>query len=268
MTKQVRGVLNLSNIGYNFDPDRINNLSSFFEKLSLTGINLVELRFFENNETLVNQSVEEIKSNLKKYNFSNSIHAPWNKNLVTKNKSEQENVIEIYKRTIFLAGELDSEYLVLHGGEDFDTERGKKEFRQIFIKLLSYARKNSVLLAVENDEISRPTIFKHPKDFIALNDIDSGFKFVLDLGHANTMNYDFEDFFPVMGKNIIAFHFHDNKGNSDNHFPIGEGNIPWEKNISLIKKNFDIDKLFFILEVDNLEHLEFSVKKLKKFGLN
>ena len=57
----------------------------------------------------------------------------------------------------------------------------------------------------------------------------------LDIGHAH-INSHIEEFLTAPLDRIFNFHLHDNHGASDEHLPIGEGSIPWDKVLSLIAR--------------------------------
>lgn len=57
----------------------------------------------------------------------------------------------------------------------------------------------------------------------------------LDIGHAH-INGHVDEFLSAPLDRIFNFHLHDNHGASDEHLPMGEGNIQWNRVLSLISR--------------------------------
>jgi len=88
------------------------------------------------------------------------------------------------------------------------------------------ARKYGIRLAVENmgkSPLGAPEDL--PKLIEKINEPNAGY--CLDSGHANHSGQKPEDWARVMGKKLFETHFHDNRGETDEHMPVGFGTINW-----------------------------------------
>ncbi len=62
-----------------------------------------------------------------------------------------------------------------------------------------------------------------------------GLKVHLDFGHANIGRDGFDAFCHQMGPSIKHVHFSDNRSRTDDHMPLGVGNIDWKKAVNALK---------------------------------
>lgn len=93
-------------------------------------------------------------------------------------------------------------------------------------KLESFSQDLGVKVALENMPRSPFSMATTPKALLELIEgTDLGI--CLDVGHANTMGR-LKDFVKLK-KNIVNLHVHDNRGETDEHLPIGDGTVdfPW-----------------------------------------
>ena len=98
--------------------------------------------------------------------------------------------------------------------------------------------KNIPFIALENISEFTPYIVLELVNRIGSDKIIHCF----DFGHHNVFgSVSFEEWlFYLKPENHIHFHFHDNTGLYDDHLPLGEGNIDWERVKSVIS-DFDVD---------------------------
>jgi sugar phosphate isomerase/epimerase len=97
--------------------------------------------------------------------------------------------------------------------------------------LAKMAHSHGLTLILEN--------FRAPFDSVStysrlLEDVP-GLQIHLDIGHANLGKDDGASFCTHLGKHIRHVHFSDNRGQEDEHMPLGMGNIDWEKAVSALK---------------------------------
>ena len=86
----------------------------------------------------------------------------------------------------------------------------------------------------------------------------------LDLGHAHYSRLSIEQWFDCLGDRIGYLHLSDNNGVWDEHLPLGEGNIDWEKADRCWRA---ADRVMPItIEVGDLEDLQRSIRFLKENG--
>jgi len=82
--------------------------------------------------------------------------------------------------------------------------------------------------------------------------------FILDVGHANT-NGNLEKFLELKEK-VIHVHVHDNHGERDEHLPVGNGTVPWEK----VARALHDYSGRLVTESRSLEEGKRSLNRLKK----
>lgn len=194
----------------------------------------IELRNFIGGDDRVDDSaLPRVKAALSEWGLRSTLHAPWRLNLSDEDPRRRRFALDQYLTAIDLADGLGSDVIVFHGGWHADRNRGHAIFYESASELLAHARGSSVTLALENDEVSRPTLFQHPHDFAQLDIAD--LRFTLDIGHAHTLGYSTADFIPVMDGRIAEVHLHDNDGSRDGHMPLGQGSIELRSAFSLLK---------------------------------
>jgi sugar phosphate isomerase/epimerase len=81
--------------------------------------------------------------------------------------------------------------------------------------------------------------FKTPFDSVStysrLLEEVPGLQVHLDFGHTNLGKDDGAYFCTHLGEHIRHVHFSDNRGQEDEHMPLGTGNIDWEKAVTALK---------------------------------
>jgi len=123
-------------------------------------------------------------------------------------------------------------------GPSFSDDDKIRENINFLKKINELCRKNGVSLMVEN--FLKP--FDSPETFEKILEEVPGLNVHLDIGHCNINHPEnlTENFFKIFGHKIVHLHFSDNKGERDDHLPLGCGNIDW-KNIVKILKDFGYD---------------------------
>jgi sugar phosphate isomerase/epimerase len=93
-------------------------------------------------------------------------------------------------------------------------------------KLDAYSQELGVKVALENMPRSPFSMATIPADLLELIE-GTGLGICLDVGHAHTAG-ELKGFVKLK-KGIVNLHVHDNKGESDEHLPIGDGTVdfPW-----------------------------------------
>ena len=86
----------------------------------------------------------------------------------------------------------------------------------------------------------------------------------LDLGHVNYSRDPVEKWFDDLGEHIGYIHLSDNMGRYDDHLPLGDGTVDWDRASRLSRELGK--KLIFTLETGSLENTEKSLGFLKDHG--
>ena len=150
---------------------------------------------------------------------------------------------------------------VVHPGSVVDEDHHylpKASAERNMAYLYPYVKRGEELgvrIAVENGVCQPwdedPPVFKDMSpSFEELIEITDGFNkafgkevcgICFDFGHANLQPYDIGDAIRMVGKRLRVTHVHDNDGILDQHLPIGEGIIDWQK-VSAALKDIDYDR--------------------------
>ena len=180
---------------------------------------------------------EKIVSSLRKYNFASSAcQAYWGpgKDISPADPEKLKELIPYHLRFLDKLGQIGVRTYTLH----ISMGEGEKSRWNIIGKaleeLLPAARKNNIILALENgDEVSK--YHRELIDFInSFNDPFLGVCF--DTGHANCYgDREWKRSVEILGEQIVTCHLHDNYGSFDDHNPPGEGNIDWNEMCAALK---------------------------------
>ena len=167
--------------------------------------------------------------------------------------------IELVKRSIDLAAELDAILVVFHAGEinnktprDLALERAKDSIDRI----VNYAEDRGIPIALENAPFWKQALFLYASDFLSLE----GVPICLDIPHAYAVDA-LDAFLDLLGERITAYHLSDTVRGRDLHAPLGEGEIPWKSVLSRMDKSKP-----WILEVGDRESVERSLEALAILG--
>ena len=137
---------------------------------------------------------------------------------------------------------------------DIWSERCAKFFRQL-------AEEYDLTLCIENSFDLDPTPLRmlmerlnHPR-----------VKVCLDIGHANYSHAPLEQWFEELGEYIEYLHLSDNKGEFDDHLPLGEGDVDWKLADALYRKLGR--NLPMTLDVGGIEGVKKSLRYMENNGL-
>ena len=98
-----------------------------------------------------------------------------------------------------------------------------------------------------------------------LNQLDPAFfGHCFDSGHFNMFcTVSLEEWFAALGSFIIESHLHDNHGVADEHLPVGEGEIDFQKITDLLKQY--APQSVWTLEAHSRERLERSMQAIQRY---
>ncbi len=146
------------------------------------------------------------------------------------------------RKSFEMAKQLCSKIVTVHGGfcknqnqykENLDALRNSLKELNVYAKEVKLCLENLPVTDHFGNKIAE--ILKSPEDLnYAVKDLENiGITF--DTGHANTIKSP-KEFFNELYK-VWNIHIHDNKGDKDDHLPLGEGNINWEEFLNLLKED-------------------------------
>jgi sugar phosphate isomerase/epimerase len=182
--------------------------------------------------------------------------------------SIREACLDELKRSIDIFAHLEVRLVSIHpfyNAPMLSDEDKIKANIEIVKRVNAFCRTRRMELMFEN--FVRP--FDTPEIFSRIIDEVPKLKIHLDIGHCN-LNQEgdsVEKFFKKFGKKIVHLHFSDNKGEGDDHLPLGCGNIDWERIVNIIKKyRFDRTITIEVFSQDR-DYLLLSRDKLKEWLL-
>ncbi|MBQ3684418.1 MAG: sugar phosphate isomerase/epimerase, partial [Methanomicrobium sp.] len=128
-----------------------------------------------------------------------------------------------------------------------------KLHKDALIEIGRTAREYGVTACLENMPNLPDFLCMDPDEISGMVSGVEGFGLTIDIGHANTVGK-LDGFLKLIGS-AKHIHIHDNVGKKDEHFPIGGGNIDWDKVFGVIKKNYSG---ICVVEGRNLEEAKIS----------
>ena len=179
--------------------------------------------------------------NLMKYDIEVVLHLPHGFRSDLLNEEQYDIVLQRFKDAIDFGKIFNVKKLTLHLGSFNNPDLGRKYFINKSIEtvkiLADYCYPMNLMienmpgyneLGYSPDEIKE----------IIENSNRENVKLIFDFGHANVSEYKIEEYIEKLEQYLYHFHISDNNGVSDQHKPIGEGNIDF-KRIFKHFKNYD-----------------------------
>jgi sugar phosphate isomerase/epimerase len=187
------------------------------------------------NHSLNPRRVERLEEMRSSYNIEYSVHAPYaDTNLAADDDLIREWVLKRIRASIRFTSELSAECLVIHPGWTTATERFSRgrswelNLRSLHW-LMRYAGEYGVDCLIENVPSPTPYLLVSVDDFeLFEEEMRPPMNYVLDVAHAHLQEEEYL-FIEEFGSKIKHVHVSDNIGSSDQHLPIGDGNINWGK---------------------------------------
>jgi sugar phosphate isomerase/epimerase len=122
------------------------------------------------------------------------------------------------------------------------------------------ARELGTILAVENIFEKEPSTLRALLDSID----DTCFRYCFDIGHWNMFTtVTMEQWFAELGPYIAECHIHDNHGRSDEHLPVGDGEIDFKRFFTLLASY--APEAIWTIEAHSTERLQRALSNIKKF---
>lgn len=196
--------------------------------------------FYPYDKTL--EQLETYKQNvlnLMKYDIEVVLHLPHGFKSDLCNENEYEIVLQRMKDAIDFSKQFNVKKLTLHLGGFNNKELGRKYFIDKSIEtvkeLCDYCYPQYLMienmpgyneLGYSPDEI-KEIIEKANK---------ANLKFIIDFGHANVSDYNIDEYIYKLKDYLVHTHISDNDGTSDQHKPIGCGNIDYKKVYNLLNE--------------------------------
>lgn len=153
---------------------------------------------------------------------------------------EYDDLLSSWEKTISLCLELGSKQIVFHTNNCFIKEENRLEKQKnseencLLINKICQEKNISLLVETLALPVKGAPIFTDVEfvDFIIKNDLFA----LIDVGHMNLNNYNYEYVIKKLNHRIKAYHLHNNDGKSDTHQRINDGTFNYEKFYQLYKK--------------------------------
>ncbi len=190
---------------------------------------------------LSSDDIDFLKNELQDYEFI--IHAPFiNLTLMSIQQKINNSSLDIFKRTIDLAVELDASLITFHGGSYplfLQEDEVLDLFVQNFQELMNYA-KGKIGITIENISNKRTTQISYPVFLSELEKIQKflpNINFTLDVGHCTQNQDDFIDFLTQNCDKIKNIHLHNGHFGGKAHFGFNkQGDLDLGNFLDLLKK--------------------------------
>ena len=214
-------------------------------------------RFLDRDTT---KRLEEL---LHSYDLKLTIHSPFSDiNIASFNEKIRNASLGVIENTLLTAAELDAMAVTIHPGHCSPvSKRYQTEYIEIhrnsLRKIAQTAEDVGVKVGVENMPNFPILDAQTPERLhLLLDGVDIGVTF--DVGHLNTTTADFSEFLRLFKNRIVLLHFHDNKGERDEHLAVGDGTVPWDRVLR------DVPQVPATLEVTDIESARRSLAFLKR----
>lgn len=192
----------------------------------------------------INDSEEQklIKINQKFCNLASTYHSPMinAESTAEYGSIEYKNLIANWTRSLELCKKFNSKQIVFHSNNCFVTDndrvRLQKNAMANAITLNKLCNQYNVTMLVETLalKVKGAPIFtdKEYVDFI----LDNNLFALVDVGHMNVNDYDYEYVLSKLNNRIRAYHIHNNNGTDDSHSTIDDGTFDYKEFCKLYKK--------------------------------
>jgi sugar phosphate isomerase/epimerase len=214
---------------------------------------------------LVWEELHSLSAALHAADLKTTIHAPF----LDLNPGAVDPAIRAASRhridqVLQVAALLHPEVIVVHPGYD-DLHYGEnklvwlKNSMEFWQEFVPRAREIGTILAVENIYEKEPSTLKALLESID----DPCFRHCFDVGHWNMFtSVTLEVWFAELGAFIVEIHIHDNHGKRDEHLPVGEGGIDFEKLFQLLAAH--APAAVWTLEAHTTQHLQRALHNIKR----
>ena len=250
-----------------------------FNYASSTGLHHIEINLSHDDssiKTYDNDRIKKLRKLSEQHEIDLSFHIPHYINLSEILPNLRKPHITNLINSINIASELQATHVTLHIGsfywihlEQWARKKALKRFIKSLKNVLIVCEEKNVKIALEN-VVPIPTGSEYYLLGDSVNDFNYIFskvnskhlKFCLDTGHAN-MAEGVLEYIKSLHDKLICIHYHDNNGTNDEHLPISEGKVPWQKLADeLVKINYQGP---IISECRNIEAHESAILFEKYF---
>ena len=162
-------------------------------------------------------------------------------NIATVDDKERKETIDYLKTAIDVAQKIQAPRIQLatgHAGHGTNRRKNRENVLYVLKTLCEHAEKRGVDIIMEAVTLMESNVIIFLDDLVELIE-DTGsprLKGMLDTVTPTVHHETFADYFEKLGDRMDYIHFVDSDGRDQHHFPIGEGNIPMEGLMAIIRK--------------------------------
>ncbi len=186
-----------------------------------------------------------VKKTIRDTGLDVSVHAPFSDlNPASINMPIWEETVKQLAVTIECAAEI-ADTVVIHPGylspvSRYDTALAWQNHKRACIRLGEVAERAGVAACLENMPSLDDFFCRDPYELDGFVDGVPGMYMTLDIGHANTTG-NLGDYCKLILPKARHLHIHDNHGGRDEHLPLGDGVISWDRIMPKIVKDYHGD---------------------------
>jgi len=213
-------------------------LKGFMDFAASRGLQYVEIRSerpYALPQDMERGELESIQEKLVSLALRPIIHsAVYDINVASLNPLIRKASIRQTLESIRFAAKIGAKIVIIHPG------RLPKDYPPVYLKnsrinlltslnvMARMAGRMGVMLAIENSPRGRAhRLVTSPQEHLhILRRVGSPhLGALLDIGHAHTWGVDLREYIKSLADYILLFHLHDNRGQADDHLPLGRGTI-------------------------------------------
>lgn len=162
-------------------------------------------------------------------------------NIATTDEKERVETIDYLKKALDVAKAIEAPRIQLatgHAGYGTSRRKNRENVMYVLSTLAEYADKLGIDIILEAVTLMESNVIIFLDDLVELiEDIGSPrIKGMLDTVTPTVHQETFADYFEKLGDKMDYIHFIDSDGRDQHHFPIGEGKIPMQALMTIIRK--------------------------------
>lgn len=162
-------------------------------------------------------------------------------NIATTDEKERVETIDYLKKALDVAKAIEAPRIQLatgHAGYGTSRRKNFENVKYVLSTLAEYADKRGIDIILEAVTLMESNVIIFLDDLVELiEDIGSPrIKGMLDTVTPTVHQETFADYFEKLGDKMDYIHFIDSDGRDQHHFPIGEGKIPMQALMAIIRK--------------------------------
>ncbi|KPJ95951.1 MAG: hypothetical protein AMJ53_01725 [Gammaproteobacteria bacterium SG8_11] len=224
------------------------------------------------------EEVKHFKDILRQAGLKNTLHTTmYDINLATLNPWLKDANIVCYRKYLDLAEYLESEVIVVHGGQISDDfvnsplrsdflDLAEKHLCESLTELADYGRKKGVKVALENSPPRRNEtriVFNPETQIKIIKQINHpNLGALLDFAHAFLFKLDLVDYLQKIKPYLFEIHVHNNFGENDEHLGLAKGRIDYAP---LLQRD-EVQRVPFIMEIASYDEVIATLEWLKESG--